>query len=232
MGVGRDRKDRVGNQVPLCIKGTVANPRPRNTAEECYEPLTASSPSTELEEYVVRLLTVRGHRARVLSYSKAGYRCEPTEKQVRDYVSKPFISGLIRKRDIEGLRAEVKAGKGMDAMNKFGETAVHVAARVGDVEVFTFLVEHGGSLTSCDDVGRFPLHEVCWTSPPRFDLVRLILEKARHLLLMKDRRGCTPLGYVNKIDWPAWRDFIDEMADLYWPPVQDGEVPQAERSHV
>lgn len=66
-----------------------------------------------------------------------------------------------------------------DASNKFGESLVHVACRRGNVDVLRFLLENGGSLTSCDDLGRFPLHEVCWAVQPRFDIVRLFLDAAR-----------------------------------------------------
>ena len=66
-----------------------------------------------------------------------------------------------------------------NASNKFGESLVHVACRRGNVDVLRFLLENGGSLTDCDDLGRFPLHEVCWAVRPRFDIVRLFLDGKR-----------------------------------------------------
>lgn len=110
---------------------------------------------------------------------------------------------------------------------------MHVASRRGNFEVLSFLLQHGGSLTCCDDLGRFPLHEVCWAVEPRFDLVRLFLDKqkknataaaaAANLLLVTDKRGCTPLRYVKEYSWPEWRRFLDEVVDEYWPRV-DADV--------
>lgn len=56
---------------------------------------------------------------------------------------------------------------------------MHVACRRGNMDVLRFLVANGGSLTCCDDLGRFPLHEVCWGVQPRFDIVRLFLDEKR-----------------------------------------------------
>lgn len=56
---------------------------------------------------------------------------------------------------------------------------MHIACRRGNIDVLRFLVANGGSLTACDDLGRFPLHEVCWAKRPRFDIVRVFLEEER-----------------------------------------------------
>eukprot|EP00904_Undaria_pinnatifida_P003800 jgi/Undpi1/13420/HiC_scaffold_8.g03079.m1 len=114
-----------------------------------------------------------------MSSQEAGYIKQPTAKQVLDYQSQPFMSDLVRKGDVEGLRAAVAAGRGMDASNKFGESLVHIACRRGNIDVLQFLLANGGTLTCCDDLGRFPLHEVCWAVQPRFDIVRLFLEGKR-----------------------------------------------------
>lgn len=123
---------------------------------------------------------------------------------------------------------------------------VHVACRRGNMDVLRFLLAHGGSLTCCDDLGRFPLHEVCWAVEPRFDIIRLFLEReqeackaqgrtagcgrnppslkpAPNIFLVADKRGCTPLRYVKKHSWPQWRAFLDEIADVYWPSVVSGD---------
>lgn len=135
-----------------------------------------------------------------------------------------------------------------DASNKFGESLVHVACRRGNMDVLRFLLENGGSLTGCDDLGRFPLHEVCWAVRPRFDIVRLFLDGTKRRrpttettttttttatpndssssndevlnpLLVTDKRGCTPLRYVKEESWPVWRQFLDEVVDEYWPSL-------------
>lgn len=159
---------------------------------------------------------------------------------------------------------------------------MHIACRRGNLELLRFLLANGGSLTACDDLGRFPLHEVCWAAEPRFDIVRLFLEEEReansrrrsrcdsgstssgstsdaatdaaassgnnsedevadsnknagrggaeaagargdghdldlNMLLVTDKRGCSPLRYVKEDSWPQWRQFLDEVVDEYWP---------------
>lgn len=163
---------------------------------------------------------------------------------------------------------------------------VHIACRRGNIELLRFLLANGGSLTACDDLGRFPLHEVCWATEPRFDIVRLFLEEEReannrrrcsssssstsggsseaatdaaassssssnnsedesdssdssnknksgargevfdgrdtldlNMLLVTDKRGCSPLRYVKEDSWPQWRQFLDEVVDEYWPAL-------------
>ncbi|CBN78211.1 conserved unknown protein [Ectocarpus siliculosus] len=108
-----------------------------------------------------------------------------------DYDAQPHLSGLARRGDMEGLQRAVDTGRRMDACNKFGESVVHVACRRGNLPLLLFLVANGGSLTACDDLGRFPLHE----------------------------RGCSPLRYVKEESWPAWRQFLDEVVDEFWPSL-------------
>lgn len=162
-----------------------------------------------------------------------------------------------------------------DASNKFGESVVHIACRRGNLDVLRFLVANGGSLTACDDLGRFPLHEVCWAAQPRFDIVRVFLEEERRtnarrrrrhrrqaggggggsddggvdaeagaeadadadadsdadggeltMLLLADKRGCSPLRYVKPESWPLWHRFLDEVADEYWPSMLPSPAQQ------
>lgn len=70
-----------------------------------------------------------------------------------------------------------------------------------------FLLEHGGSLTCCDDLGRSPLHEVCWAIEPRFDIVRLFLERQRHVFGVETARGGIEeaTGASFKKDESSWR---------------------------
>lgn len=68
------------------------------------------------ESYLLRLLEKRGRHSMLLSSTEAGYTNPPTEKQIKDYSSKPFITDLVRKGDIEGLEQALRAGRGMVRM--------------------------------------------------------------------------------------------------------------------
>ena len=66
------------------------------------------------EVYFLNLLEQRGRTfTKKMSSQEAGYIKQPTAKQVLDYQSQPFMSDLVRKGDVEGLRAAVAAGRGM-----------------------------------------------------------------------------------------------------------------------
>lgn len=66
------------------------------------------------ERYLLDLLEQRGRSTKIVSSAQAGYRQSPTAKQIRDYDdSRPFLSNLVRGRDVDGLREAVKAGRGM-----------------------------------------------------------------------------------------------------------------------
>ena len=106
-----------------------------------------------------------------------------------------------------------------NACNINGESIVHMVARRGDTEMLQVLLEDGGaSVQVSDDMGRTPLHDVCWVADyPAFDAVELILQRDIRLLYIQDRRGSLPLNYVPRAHWSLWRDFLDQVADEYFP---------------
>ncbi|KAG5193035.1 hypothetical protein JKP88DRAFT_195576 [Tribonema minus] len=117
----------------------------------------------------------------------------------------------------ELLRLVEEEGRTLSACNKFGESLAHLACRKGSADVVATILRHGGSLTRCDDLGRVPAHDTCWESRPRWDIVQLHLEADAALLLTRDARGWTPLRYVKRANWAAWRAFLDAVKDRYWP---------------
>lgn len=146
------------------------------------------------------------------------------QKKIKNKKSKKFLAS------VPPSPPPLRFPSSQDASNKFGESVVHVACRRGGMDVIRFLLANGGSRTCCDDLGRFPLHEVCWAAQPRFDIVRLFLDDPSNckanadddtacLLLVTDKRGCTPLRYVREESWSQWCRFLDEVVDHYWPSV-------------
>ena len=79
-------------------------------------------------------------------------------------------------------------------------------------------LDAGCSVQVCDDFGRTPLHDACWTSTPNFELISMLLDQDPWLLLLKDRRGTTPFGYVKyESSCFLWKEYLEEVADKYWP---------------
>lgn len=89
-------------------------------------------------------------------------------------------------------------------------------------EMLGLLLEAGCSVQVCDDFGRTPLHDACWTSSPNFELISMLLDQDPWLLCLQDCRGSTPLGYVkDHSHYRLWIEYLDQVADKYWPFIPD-----------
>lgn len=82
----------------------------RGNASSSADPIIESlSP----EKHLLALLKRRGWNTEIISFAEAGYDAPPTARQVKDYESKPFMSDLVRRGDMEGLRDALEAGRSM-----------------------------------------------------------------------------------------------------------------------
>lgn len=80
-----------------------------------------------------------------------------------------------------------------------------------------FLVTNGGlSVNISDDFGRTPLHDACWTATPSFEVVKIILEINRYMVILCDARKSLPLSYIHEDHWGSWCEFIMQHKDKYW----------------
>lgn len=111
----------------------------------------------------------------------------------------------------------------MDACNRHGESIVHISCRRGQAETLRFLLQNGGRVHMCDDLGRTPLHDACWAKTPVFDCISTIMDQDPALIRVVDCRGASPLAYIRREHWPVWRHFFDSKKDTYWKPRRLGE---------
>ena len=109
----------------------------------------------------------------------------------------------------------------MSACNKFSESIVHMACRRADFETVDYILRHGGDTGLVDDYGRTPLHDACWRSAPRFDVVTLLLDRNIDLLRMIDVRGANALKYICQDHWLQWCAYFFHQKDKYWPPINN-----------
>ncbi|KAF9580881.1 hypothetical protein BGW38_002294 [Lunasporangiospora selenospora] len=99
------------------------------------------------------------------------------------------LSGWEYVSAVEGV-GEVSEEKGAQ------ETLLHVAARVGSLQLAKFLIDKGASLDALDCEGRTPLHTASEQTAP-FELCRLITEKASlHIDRTSIASGKTALHYA------------------------------------
>lgn len=121
------------------------------------------------------------------------------------------VASAIRKGDLAKLRKLVAKGHRLDGCNKQGESSMHLACRLGRLDVVQFLLEQGNvNVRVRDDCGRTPLHDACWTNQPNFELVYCILEQAPELLFLEDHRGFTALHYVPGCVGKQWCKWIEQ----------------------
>ncbi|CAB9523233.1 ANK [Seminavis robusta] len=120
------------------------------------------------------------------------------------------VSHAIRKNRFPTLKELHHKGMSLNGCNSHGESMIHLACRLGRQEIVEFMI--GGpaqvSLRVQDDTGRTPLHDVCWTNKPNFDLIKVILEQCPELLFVQDKRGYTALRYIPPSCWKVWCDWL------------------------
>ena len=121
------------------------------------------------------------------------------------------VATSIRTANLAQLSVLVANGARLDGCNKHGESSMHLACRLGNVEVIQFLTEEARvSVRVRDDCGRTPLHDAAWQSIPNFELIKYILDQAVELLFLEDHRGYTALHYVPACAHQVWCDWIEE----------------------
>ena len=140
----------------------------------------------------------------------------PTKAQIDAYDA--TVVTAVRDQDIDALRDLHDSGRMLQCCNRFGESLTHMACRRGFVDVAKFLLEVVNVSTRVqDDYGRTILHDACWSSQPRFELVDLLINRDPDLRLISDARGFVPFQYVKKEHWGKWIEFLLERKHLIRP---------------
>jgi len=136
------------------------------------------------------------------------------------------VGRAIRKNHMDQLYLLQEQGSDviLDSCNSHGESMMHLACRLGRIEAVKFMVAQAqnsqansssaprSALRVRDDQGKTPLHDVCWSNKPNFDLVRFLVEASPELLFIEDYRHFSPLHYVPTSCWKQWNDWISSNA--------------------
>jgi hypothetical protein len=93
------------------------------------------------------------------------------------------------------------------------------------------MIDCGCNVQVCDDSGRTPLHDACWTKNPDFELVEQILKMDMDLLFVSDIRDTLPLSYAPRVTWDHWLRFLESKKEVFWPKrngssLESEKVPQ------
>mmetsp|Transcript_25114 Transcript_25114/g.54805 ORF Transcript_25114/g.54805 Transcript_25114/m.54805 type:complete len:309 (-) Transcript_25114:60-986(-) len=189
-----------------------ASPAKRSTPHRAEIPVNCSP-----DVYVQRLLRCNGYDSTSRPASSlTGFFETPTRAQIEAYDA--TVVTAVRDEDIDTLRNIYDSGRTLQCCNRFGESLTHMACRRGFVDVAKFLLEVANVSTRVkDDYGRTILHDACWSSQPRFELVDLLIKRDPDLLLISDARGFVPFQYVKREHWGQWIDFLSERKHLIRP---------------
>ncbi|GKY91771.1 hypothetical protein MPSEU_000148800 [Mayamaea pseudoterrestris] len=169
------------------------------------------------EFLVDKLRQHRGIHVKVCQFQDLeNFFAHPTEEDIDAYTLD--MIDAVRTSNVPLLRQYHKERRTLKCSNRFGESLLHLAARKELVDVVQFLLyEAKLSPAICDDYGRTPLHDACWSTVPNFALVDLIINVCPDLLYIKDRRGHTPLFYARQNHWPAWIQHLEGRLDTLAP---------------
>lgn len=103
-----------------------------------------------------------------------------------------IAENLDRTNDLEVAKHAIATGVEVDAQKHFGgDTALHIAARLGRVELVRVLLSAGADTEIANDFGRTPLHEAARRSEA-LEVLELLIG-ANASVNARDGRGRTPL---------------------------------------
>lgn len=117
----------------------------------------------------------------------------------------------------------------LTACNRYSESILHLACRRSSFEMVKWMLDNGSNLLIVDDYGRTPLHDACWRSELKFDIITLLLDRNISLMYKRDVRGSLPLHYARQDDWLKWCAYLFHQKEKYWE-VMDMKLRQVEES--
>ncbi|CAB9525938.1 ANK [Seminavis robusta] len=144
-----------------------------------------------------------------------------TNERIRSYSLE--ISQAIRNNELPLIRKLFSSGAAnVDGCTNHGESTVHLAARLGRLDILKFLVDEAGvSLRVKDDNGRTPLHDACWTNSDNFELIHFLLAHSPDLLFVFDKKGYSAFQYIPQKCWGEWSQFLHSHAAFLREKVND-----------
>ena len=138
------------------------------------------------------------------------------------------VSQAIRADKVSVLEQLHAQGTPLDSCNSYGESMIHLACRLGRLEIIKFLVDVAGvSIRVRDDAGRTPLHDACWTNKPNYELIQFLLDTSPELLFITDKRGFTAFRYIPPCCWQEWCAFLQDKQSFLRGKLNHSEFLKA-----
>jgi len=181
-----------------------------------------------LKIFFKALLRKQGYSIETYPVLETAYYNKPTAYQQKSYGI--AVTRAARSGNVQALCKLIKSGLSANPCNKFGESLIHIISRRGKsrnaFDMLRELCQLGSQIHLCDDFGRTPLHDACWTVDPCFQSISLFLDRDINLLRLRDKRGSSPFDYVEKRNQRQFVEFLLAKKDVYWP-LRDTSIEQS-----
>jgi hypothetical protein len=191
----------------------------KSLAKKKRPPTKKSLPGEPIEtpqSVLLRLLKQRNHSfpARIKA-DDVGYDAVPSGLQLASFGT--HLVRAVHTSDPELLSELLECGLSPNPCNQFRDSIVDLVCKRANDSIFKCLLEHGCDLQVVDGFGRTPLHHASWASSFCRPIVESIMDIDPIQFFIEDKHGQTPLEYVRVELYPDWIDFLQEMADHFWP---------------
>lgn len=144
-----------------------------------------------------------------------GYDAVPSGLQLASFGT--HLVRAVHTSDPQLLSELLECGLSPNPCNQFRDSIVDLVCKRGNNVIFKCLLEHGCDLQVVDGFGRTPLHHASWASSFCRPIVEAIIKLDPIQFFLEDKHGQTPLEYVRVDLYPEWIDFLQDMADHFWP---------------
>jgi hypothetical protein len=171
------------------------------------------------QDVLIRLVDQQGHGELTRIKSEdAGYDTMPSPLQLSSFGTQ--VVHAVHTNDDEMLGKLLDCGLSPNPCNQFRDSILDLVCKRNNVSIFNCLLEHGSDIRVIDGFGRTPLHHCAWASNFCREIAEAILERDPLQIFIEDKRGQTPLEYVRANIISDWTEFLEEMADKFWPKGQ------------
>jgi hypothetical protein len=174
------------------------------------------------QSVLMDLLKQRRHSIPRIKADDVGYDAVPSALQLASFGT--HLVRAVHTSDPGLLSELLECGLSPNPCNQFRDSIVDLVCKRANDSIFKCLLEHGCDLQVVDGFGRTPLHHASWASTFCRPIIESIMDVDPIQFFIEDKHGQTPLEYVRVDLYPDWIEFLQEMADHFWP--RGGEAPQ------
>lgn len=164
------------------------------------------------------ILKARGHND-TYSVDVEGtiYDVVPSPLQLASYGN--HLVWAIQTTNIALVRKLLGSGLSPNPCNQFRDSILgDLICKQGNVAVYKcFMDEFHADPRVVDGFGRTILHHCCWAHELCKPIVEDILQRDPIQMFLRDKQEKTPLDYVRIGARGAWKRFLKDFADKYWP---------------